>query len=134
MRIRPIALPIMILTALAGCAPTSGTDVASTGAGTERQCFMADQVQNFREGPDRSLYLRALRNDVFRASTAGACLDLGSSLAIAIQPEAGASNRLCTGDWATVAIGGTRSAPCRIRIEERLTPEQVAALPSRSRP
>lgn len=134
MRIRLIALPILLLTGLTGCAPMTGPGTASTGASAERQCFLSNTVRNFRTGDEQTLYVRTLGNDVFEISASGVCRDINSALALSIQPEAG-SSRVCVGDGANVAYqGGGSSGGCRVRVMQQLTPEQIEALPSRARP
>lgn len=120
------------------CAPT--TDTAGPGgtaaARPERQCFSSDQVRNFREGGSGQLYIRAQRDQVFELNTSGGCLDLNvaNSLIITGDPPLGGS-RICTGDWARIAVPGTLSSNvCRARVERVLTAEQVAALPGSHRP
>lgn len=121
----------------ASCAPTTETaDPGENAARPERQCFSSDQVRNFREGGSGQLYIRARRDQVFELNTSGGCLDLNvaTSLIITGDPPLGGS-RICTGDWARIAVPGTLSSNvCRARVERVLTAEQVAALPGSHRP
>ncbi len=118
---------------LQGCAPGAGGDLATASADA-RQCFFPSQVTNFRQGESQTLYVRAARDEVFELSSAGFCRDIETATSIAIRPLYSASDRLCGGDDAVVAIGGSRDEPCRVRVIRKLTAEEVAALPGRQRP
>ncbi len=119
------------------CAPTTDNAAgAGNGARPERQCFSSDQVRNFREGGNGQLFIRAQRDQVFELNTSGGCLDLNvaSSLIITGDPPLSGS-RICTGDWARIAVPGSLSSNmCRARVDRVLTAEQVAALPGAHRP
>lgn len=121
----------------ASCAPTADTAApGETAARQERPCFSSDQVRNFREGGNGQLFIRAQRDQVFELNTSGGCLDLNvaNSLIITGDPPLSGS-RICTGDWARIAVPGSLSSNvCRARVERVLTAEQVAALPGAHRP
>lgn len=134
---RAAVLSLSLLTVLAACAPT-GQNAADAGVTRrERQCFDVRQVDNFRSGDTGTLYLRVRTREVYSVQT-GVCNDVDYALQLAILPEgaAGLSSQLCTGDWARLVTPGTGlpNAPCRVRIERRLSAEEIAALPSRYRP
>lgn len=136
------ALPIGALMLGSACASPSssgpGSISASSGTGARqtavRQCFLPQEVTNFRSGPDQNLYLKVRRDRVYEVTSTGACWDLDRTISLALAPQAG-SSRLCTGDWATVALPQSSSpSSCRVRIGKALTGEEFAALPSRYRP
>ena len=136
---RIAAIAVMIPTLLAACAPTSGdTGPSGSAARPERQCFNVGQVNNFRQGRATEVYLKVGRSDVYRLDAAGGCNDLDFANRLAILPDgAGLSgSRLCTDDWARLVVPGstTPASVCRVRISERLTTEEVAALPAAYRP
>jgi hypothetical protein len=124
----------------ASCAPVSDSVAPGTAAaGLERQCFISSQVRNFRSKGATQLYVRANDNSVFELNTSAGCFDLDAATSLTIVPDGAAlaGSRVCTGDWARLTVlpaarpgGGV----CRARVERVLTPEQVAALPSRLRP
>lgn len=124
----------------AGCAPMSDSVAPeTTAAGPERQCFISSQVRNFRSNGTTQLYVRANDNSVYELNTSGGCFDLDSATSLTIVPDGAglAGSRVCTGDWARLTVSpATRpgGGVCRARVERVLTPEQVAALPSRQRP
>lgn len=136
---RTAVIAVLGFAALVSCAPT--TETASTG-GSEpsraRQCFSIQQVDNFRQGRPEQVFLRVGRNDVYEMTAAGGCRDLDFANRLAIVPDIGgmAGSRLCTDDWARVVVPGSTSeaTTCRVRIERKLTAEEIAALPERQRP
>lgn len=101
----------------------------------ERQCFFQQQIDNFRTDGSQTLYLKVRGSGVYKLSTAGACNDLDGAYQMAIVADMGGS-RLCTDEWATVAVPGSAGPlqSCRVRIDKKLTDAEVAALPAHSRP
>lgn len=132
-RMFPLLLVAAGATALSACAPMTGARPAQT-ASSERQCFYADQVDNFR-GNNQTLYVRARNKDVFELNTVGYCDNIDFAFSIGFVPDAG-FNRLCTGDLSRILVsGGTPPrAPCRVRVVKKLTDAEVMALPARDRP
>jgi predicted secreted protein len=124
--------------ALAACAPTpgggSGMNAGSRSA--PRPCFFTEQITNFRQGSSLSqtIYVRAGRDRVFELRGAGFCRDLDFANTLVIRARFGGGSQLCTGDEAVIGVPGSSDGPCRARVMRELTPEQVAALPSRDRP
>ncbi len=130
------AVPLAIVLGSTGPAPGAQTPVQTPApASPERQCFSPQQVDNFRTAGGNTLYLKARTGAVYELNTAGACNDLDGTNQLAIVPELGLS-RLCSGDWATIAVPGSAQPVerCRVQITKVLSAEEVAALPSRYRP
>lgn len=100
-----------------------------------RQCFSSSQVTNFRAGQDdRTLYLRVGVKDVYRLDLLAPCPEIDMSNQIAIRSRGGAMN-ICSGLDAVILAPGLRGARrCEVKTVQRMTPEAVAALPSRERP
>ena len=123
------------LTSLATCAPgQQSTD--PSGPASQRQCFWASSLTNFRQGDHGQLFIRARPDQVFEVSTLERCQELDRASGIAIQSDNSSVGRLCVGDLARVtmrSIGGEPTS-CRTRIDRRLTPDEVAALPDNQRP
>lgn len=136
---RAIVVALTIPSIFVACAPVSDRTV-QTASETRlvRQCFNVSQVNNFRQGGPTEVYLKVGRSDVYRLDAAGGCNDLNFANRLAILPDgAGLSgSRLCTDDWARVVVPGLTSpaSVCRVRISERLTTEEVAALPAAYKP
>lgn len=128
-----IAVPFV----LSGCAPVDGMGDPAASTQVARTCFYPGQVRNFRTDRDQTLYVRAAVNQVFELSTLGGCPDLDGAVGISIIPRFSGGDRLCRGDQAQVVVGQPSpsfSAPCYVRVERALTPEEVEALPERVRP
>ncbi|MFC0634722.1 DUF6491 family protein [Brevundimonas balnearis] len=136
---RTLTLSVLTASGLLGaCAPTGGPSPQAMADGPPMTtCFCPQQIRNFRSDQDRTLYVKVARDAVFELDAIGSCPDLGSAIAIEVRPRFGGSDRLCQSDDAQVVIrrpSPTFSGPCYVRVAERLTPEQVAALPDRARP
>lgn len=121
------------LTAMSACAPTSDGESMSGAARPERQCFDADRLRDFHVERNQTLYVTAYDGSVYQLQTSGACHDIDSTFGLALVPFTRGSDRLCTGDWAQVAIQDSTapSGPCRARVTHRLSEEEIAALPHR---
>lgn len=125
----------LIATSLGACAPTTDEAVRSEGPQSARPCLQTDRITNFRSGADGKLYVKTLNDTVYELQ-ATACFDLDGALSIAVRPDFGVSNRLCTGDSAQIFLPRSTLGPnpCRVRLTRALTPAEVEALPSRQRP
>lgn len=138
MRVRaPIALLAAVSVAvLNACAPsTEMADASGGGSQTARQCFDSDRLTNFTVDDTHTVYVEAANRDVYELQIAGGCTQLDSAFGLQITPSTGGSSRLCIGEAANIRAGTTgTTGPCRARVSRMLTPEQVAALPSRLRP
>ncbi|WP_339933438.1 DUF6491 family protein [uncultured Brevundimonas sp.] len=123
------------LTSLATCAPgQQSTD--PSGAASQRQCFWASSLSNFRQGDHGSLYVRDRSDQVFEVSTRERCQELDLASSVAIQSEYSSVGRLCVGDNARITMRGLGGEPasCRARVDRRLTADEIAALPDNQRP
>jgi hypothetical protein len=135
---RDVSIPtalVLVLTTLTACAPAPRTG-ATTGAQPERQCFSSATVTNFRQGDIGRIYLKAGHRQVFEVEAAGACPDLDDANFLAIQSDYSVGSRLCVGDSARITVRGSTTplTTCRVRINRRLTADEIAALPDRQRP
>jgi len=121
---------------LNACAPSAeSADGESMASRTARQCFDSDRLTNFTVDDTHTVYVEAANRDVYELQIAGGCNQLDSAFGLQITPSTGGSSRLCIGEAANIRAGTTGSTgPCRARVSRMLTPEQVAALPSRLRP
>jgi hypothetical protein len=102
-----------------------------------RQCFLPQTVSNYRTDGDTTAYLRAGRNEVYQLQSGG-CRGLGASNGLSVVSRTG-GGRACVGESIGLQTRGPslRSenvSSCTARIVKRLSPEEVAALPSRVRP
>lgn len=134
-------IPVLAVLAAAAlstsCAPTADSAAEGSAPSGGRQCFSVAQVDNFRQGRPDQVFLRVGRNDVYELNAAGGCQDLNFANRLAIIPDGGSvGTRLCTDDWARVVVPGSvaEATVCRVRIDRKLTAEEVAAIPAAHRP
>ncbi len=127
---KPLALT---LTAAALLLLATGQATAET-AKAPKACFSARNVSNFAVVDERTLNIRVGVRDVYQLDLLGICPDIESQNEIAITSRS--SSFVCSPFDATVVAQGPfgRSQRCAVRGIRKLTPEQVAALPSRDRP
>ena len=126
-----------LLTFVASCAPVADGDMAGDAPPRARQCFSVSQVNNFRQGRPDQVFLKVGRNDVYELNAAGGCLDLDFANQMALIPDGGmVGTRLCTDDWSRIVVPGStnQTSVCRVRVNRKLTADEIAALPPRHRP
>jgi hypothetical protein len=102
-------------------------------ASGQKSCFFSRDVRGFAAPDDKTLYLRVRAKDVYRLDMKGRCPELDWEHRIAIDSRG--SSSLCSALDITVLvknpIGVSR---CSVETLTRLTPEEIAALPKKSRP
>ena len=108
------------------------TDVKASPS-AQKSCFFSRDVRGFAAPDDKTLYLRVRAKDVYRLDMKGRCPELDREHKIAIDSRG--SSSICSAIDATVLvknpIGVSR---CSVETLTRLTPEEIAALPKKSRP
>ncbi|WP_309646384.1 DUF6491 family protein [Phenylobacterium sp.] len=130
-----VAAAAMIALGGAGVAPAFAVDPPTAAAKPKpkRQCFFADNVSSFSAVDDRTVNLRVGVKDIYRLDLLGPCHDIDWEHEIGIQSRG--SSWICSGLDATIitktAIGPQR---CAVRTVTKLSPEDVAALPSKQKP
>ncbi len=128
------AAATIVLVTMAGC---TGMDHGNPSAAREpRQCFWANDVRNFRSVNPTTVNIRAGR-DVYRLDLMGSCPNINWSERMGIVTTG--SSSICAGSGLGTSIVTRRSGDrgqerCPVRMITVLTPDQVAALPSRERP
>ncbi|MFM8820939.1 MAG: DUF6491 family protein [Phenylobacterium sp.] len=121
--------------ALAQTEPKPQPDKTDGKAATSvhRSCFFSRDVRGFAAPDDKTLYLRVRAKDVYRLDMKGRCPELDWEHKIALDSRG--SSAICGAIDVTVLvktpIGMSR---CSVETLTRLTPEEVAALPKKSRP
>lgn len=134
-RILPgLASLALLAVATGGVAPAPAVAVRSQAEPEGRPCFTAAEIHNFRSAGDQTLYLRIRVSEVFEIG-ASPCPGLAFANGLNIRPD-GPSDQLCVGDRARIAPTGrgTAAVTCNIRVERKLTREQVSALPDSAQP
>jgi hypothetical protein len=99
----------------------------------KNQCFFTQNVNGFSAPDEHTVYVRVGVRDVYKFQLMGMCPDIDWSQRIALVSRSGSS--ICTGMDAEI-VTRTQIGPqrCPVRSVQKLTPEEVAALPRKSRP
>lgn len=126
----------VVLTLVAGAvlmAPVAASAADAVAKPAARACFRPNDIENFNAPDDRTVYLRVNRKDVYRLDLLGPCPDVDWAWEIAVQNRGG--SWVCSPLDATVItkspIGPQR---CPVQKMSKVTAEELAALPKRSRP
>ena len=124
----PIQLTLAVaLSALAAGQATAAPKPAKT-------CFSARNVSNFATVDEQTINIRVGVRDVYRLDLFGTCPDIGWQNQIAIKSRGSAF--ICSPLDATIVSEGPfgRAQRCEVRGMHKLTPEEIAVLPSREKP
>jgi hypothetical protein len=119
------------LAILVGCAQQPSS---STTAANRNQCFLPRFVNGFAAPDDQTLYVRVGVNDIFRFEMFGRCLNMDWHQRLGLVARPGPW--ICSGmDAQIITRGrGVGRQTCFVSNMRKLTPEEIAALPPRSRP
>lgn len=103
------------------------------GTKPARQCFWANQVNNFAAADDKSVNIRVGVKDVYQLEILGSCPDIDWTHKIAIVSRG--SNSICSGlDAEIVAPSPIGPMRCPVRAVRKLNEAEIKALPRRARP
>jgi hypothetical protein len=99
-----------------------------------RQCFYANNINNYTTEGERTLYLRVGVADVYRLDLMTDCPELGFRQRIQFT-HVGGSSSICSPIDLTIQFrqAGARRL-CPVSDMRKLRPDEVAALPKRLRP
>lgn len=102
-----------------------------------RTCFVPRQVDSFA-AQDIDVVNIKVRQDYFRLRLAAACPEIQESDRIQLIPRGGGSSFICLNETANAVVVAyskvTGPRRCDVKIVERLTPTEVAALPRKEKP
>lgn len=129
-----IALLAALAVAAGGAAPAGAADKPQPAGKSTSQCFYTRMIDGFAAADQENLYVRVGSRDVYHFTMFAPCLDLDWNQRIALQSRSGGF--ICNAldvDVINHATGLGRQR-CAVRSMEKLTPEQVAALPKRAKP
>jgi hypothetical protein len=140
------AAPLAALALTAGAAPqmaagaapqmaaaTSPAQSEATATTPKRQCFWARNANGFAAVDDQTVNVRVGVRDVYRFELLGPCPDIDWSQQIALVSRG--SSSICSGLDAEIVTRSTIGPQrCAVRNMRKLTPAEVAALPSKARP
>lgn len=135
-------LPVLLAAALGGaaCAEQHASSAADVGApasartsGRVQNCFRPRDIRNWRAPDNRTVYLRTVANNVYRLGLMGPCPNVNWAQSLGVRSPGG--TMICSALEMTIvspsSIGPRR---CMANSLVQLTPDEVAALPARSRP
>lgn len=118
--------------AVTAAQPAAAADKA-TGAKSGQACFFTRDVDSFSAAGDRTVYVRVGVKTVYRLDLFAPCPDIDWDWKIALVSHG--SDWICSPlDATIIARGPIGPMRCEVNKVTRLTPEEVAALPRKSRP
>ena len=116
-----------------GTAASTPALAKSPAPASKQQCFFTRNADGFAAPDEKTLYVRVGVRDVYQFEMFGRCPDIDWNQRLALVSRPGST--ICTGMDAEVIshspIGPQR---CPVRSVRKLTPDEVAALPRKSRP
>ena len=125
----------LLITGAAGVvqAQTPQGVAAKKALSARTDCFFNRQVRNYTTAnDDKTVYVRAGK-DSYRLETFGRCTDLSNALEIGF--DSYPTSSICSAQDVTLLVQSSMGPQrCAVRTLEKLTPEQVAALPKGDRP
>lgn len=137
------ALSILAVLALAGCAAdrpqaysaadtSAMSDVVAVEAGS---CFRMSQIRNHKKFDSSTLLVEVGNGSVYRWEMGGACLAAATSSDPLIMSPVAGNDLICRPiDLNLKVKSGPIASPCIIKRFQKLTPDEVAALPAKVRP
>jgi hypothetical protein len=126
------AVASLAATALLGAAAPATPETVLSAPKPARQCFFARNVNNFQAVDDKVVNIRVGVRDVYQLELLGHCPDIDWSWKLAIKSR---GSTICTGLDADLIVPSTIGPrTCPVRTVRKLTPQEVAALPSKQRP
>lgn len=125
-----VASAALLLTAV-GVPAVQAADAPA--AKPKRQCFFASNVNSFSAPDEDTVNVRVGVKDVYQLALLTRCTDVDWNHEIAIVSRGGSN--ICSGMDATIVTKGPFGPQrCAVKTVRKLSPEEVAALPSRARP
>jgi len=124
----------LVTLSLAASGPAAArSPLEPAAAKPKSQCFWTRQVNSFASSDDRIVNVRVGVKDVYQFEMFGRCNDVDWSNKIALVSRG--SDYICSGlDAEIVAPSPIGPQRCPVRNVRKLTPEEIKALPKRSRP
>ena len=111
---------------------------ASTAGAEARQCFRANDWRGSSASGPRDLYVRVNINDIWHLAMAQDCPGAQFPGPVSISDVvSGISNEICTGLDLQITVrprGGSHSTACIVQSINKLTPDEVKALPKKAVP
>jgi hypothetical protein len=124
--------------ALAAAAAASAPLAASTASAQARECFRANDWHGSSAGSPHDLYVRVNINDIWHLALAQDCPGAQFPGPVSISDVvSGGTNQICSGADLQITVrprGGSNSTACIVKSINKLTPDEVKALPKKAIP
>ena len=126
---KPSLLPLVVTL----CACTASAAGSKSASSSDRECFLASEVDGFTDATDKSLVLSVSPRRYYRAETFGTCRDIDLREVIAIK-STGGSPWICS-DLDAQLIVPSQIGPqrCFVRNLQRLSQAEVDVVRGRKR-
>ncbi|HWE44726.1 MAG TPA: DUF6491 family protein [Caulobacteraceae bacterium] len=104
-------------------------------AKAHRACFNHRELNGFTAPNEHTVYVRVSVNDVYKLETFGPCIDLDWAMGIGLE-DRGSGGWICVGDLTDILYrqSGIGEQRCSAKVVAQLTPDEIKALPKKSRP
>jgi hypothetical protein len=133
MTAHPLAASLAVLALAAAAGPVAHAADAPAAAKPQRQCFWTRNVTSFSAADEKTVNVRVGVKDVYQLQMLGRCPDIDWNHQIALVSRGGST--ICSGMDATIVTKGPIGPQrCAVKAVRKLSPEEVAALPSRATP
>jgi len=121
----------VLLAALGAAIALAGPAAA---ASSDQACIARRNINGFNAPDDRTVYIRAGVNQIFRLDLMNDCLNLSFRQTIGFDNRPN-RNWICTPLEATIVYRGNgMKQRCPVKAMRKLTPEEIAAVPKRDLP
>jgi Family of unknown function (DUF6491) len=108
--------------------------VSATASTAAADCFRLSEINAHSIADNKTMYLSVGRKDVYKVSMKGACLG-GAMSSDPIITESFGGGPICRPiDLNLKIANGVGESACIVDKFEKLTPEQIAAIPKKQRP
>jgi hypothetical protein len=124
---------------LAAATAASVPFAAPTGAGAQtRQCFRTSNWEGASAAGPRDLYVHVNVSEIWHLALAQDCPGAMSAGPVSISDVVtGPTNEICSGVDLQITVkprGGSHSTACIVKSINKLTPDEIKALPRKARP
>jgi hypothetical protein len=110
---------------------TANAEPNTAGGSTGRSCFNEREIRAFTAAGDHAVNLRIGGKDVYHLELMGRCENIGWARWVHLKAHGSGGGFICDGQGVDLI---TQDDVCPVRSIRKLTPEEVAALPSKERP
>ncbi len=135
--IKPARLAALGAVGLAAVAAAGSAPVATTAAAQTRECFRALDWRGSSSGGPRDLYIRVNQHDVWHLGLAQDCPGARIPGAVRIDDLVTGNNEICSPADLQIRVapqGFPNATACIVATMNRLTPEELKALPRKAIP